>query len=129
MTKKMILIIMTLIVVSIGCNFAMNDGYDKEIADSGAVFTVSGKFTDKSANPVVGLVVLLKGDTERSATTDAQGNYTFTDVSPGGYAITPGDSGYGQKNINVINTDLNLGTNDDGHGGNTMGDYTCSVCH
>src|SRR5688572_13924328 len=61
---------------------AFAHGHDRSLKSAGtsafedAEFTISGKVTDESGQPVPGANILLKGTTI-GTTTDAEGNYTF----------------------------------------------------
>jgi len=129
MYKVLILMLLLFLSGVAGCIIPMNDDYDRAIVDGTSVYSVSGNFIDRSGKPIVGLTVVLKGNTTVSALTDSNGGYRFENVSPGSYTVTPGDRGHGSKNIVVSNGDVVVGTNKDGHGGNVNGDYTCSGCH
>ncbi len=58
--------------------------------DSG---TLTGVVTDDYGAPVAGATVVLDG-TDYSATTDADGRYTITDIEPGAYTVTGTAAGY-----------------------------------
>lgn len=49
--------------------------------------TVSGTVKDDTGNAVSGATVTLTGGTEKTATTDGSGTYTFSDVSTGTYTV------------------------------------------
>ena len=131
MYKVLILMLLLFLSGVAGCIFSMNDTYDKGIGGdgNGSVYSVAGKFIDRNGNPVVGLKVQLKGDAAASAVTDSNGEYIFENVSSGSYTVTPGDKGHGSKSFLVTNSNVTISTNNDGHGGNVNGDYTCLGCH
>jgi hypothetical protein len=54
-------------------------------------YSISGTVTE-SGTPLQGVTVTLNSTT--TATTDASGNYTFTGLANGSYAVTPSKSGY-----------------------------------
>ena len=55
---------------------------------------IAGRVTD-GTNPLYGVMVALSGAQSARAMTDADGNYTFTNLAAGGgYAVTPQASGY-----------------------------------
>ena len=57
--------------------------------------TISGRVTDGSNNGISGVTMTLSGSQSRSATTDANGNYSLTNLVAGGnYTVTPSKSGY-----------------------------------
>jgi len=45
-------------------------------------------------SPAAGVTVLLRGAASKTATTDASGNYTFTNVGNGSYTVTPSKAAY-----------------------------------
>lgn len=107
--------------------FSMNDDYDKE--NDGGTYTISGRFINKSGDPISGLTVKLSGDSDGTAITDESGNYVFENVSGGSYTVTPGDTGHGPKNIIASGGNVEIETNTDGHGASISGDFSCSGCH
>ncbi len=118
-----------LLILSVGsCIFTVNDDYDKGV-DASGTYNITGKFIDNSGNPIVGLTVQLSGNSDTTAVTDETGTYVFSDVEIGSYTVTPGDEGYGSKDISVTNADVNIGTNSDGHGISQNDDYSCFLCH
>ena len=119
-------ILLALSVVS--CIFSVNDDYDKGV-DASGTYNITGKFTDNSGNPIVGITVQLSGDSDRTEVTGETGTYVFSDVGIGSYTVTPGDKSYRSKDINVTNADVNIGTNSDGHGLSQNDDYSCFLCH
>ena len=127
---RIILVLMFTVLMSAtaGCVFDMNDSYDKGV-DGGGVYSISGKFIDKSGNAISGITVVLGGDKKTSELTDAAGAYVFADLSVGSYTVTPGNSGSKSMDVLVLNKDVDMGTNGDGHGMSKSGDYTCSGCH
>jgi len=54
-------------------------------------FNISGKVT---GDVISGVTITLSGAGSGTATTDASGNYTFTDLADGVYSITPSLTGY-----------------------------------
>ncbi|MBI5399931.1 carboxypeptidase regulatory-like domain-containing protein [Candidatus Saganbacteria bacterium] len=69
----------TLVTVSTSYNYYYGTNYDK---------------------PLVGALATLSGSTTKSATTDANGQYVFTDVLPGNYTVTVSREGYQPKSVN-----------------------------
>ena len=124
----LILLIIVLMSAAVGCIFSMNDDYDK-VSDGSGVYSITGNFIDNSGNPIVGLSVELRGESNATEVTDESGAYIFENVAIGPYTVTPGDKGTGSKSIFVSNGNVDVGTNSDGHGGNINGDYSCSGCH
>jgi thermitase len=61
--------------------------------------TITGSVTDAgSGSPIAGAMVT---DSTRTATTDASGEYTMADVSPGTYEVTASKSGYESSSLTV----------------------------
>ena len=57
--------------------------------------SITGRITDHNGNGVSGLRLNLSGALEQSDTTDADGNYAFVNLDPGGdYAVAPAGPGY-----------------------------------
>ena len=63
---------------------------------------VGGKVTDTSGQPLPGVTVLVKGNARQGTITDADGNYTLTDV-PGGAVLTYTFVGMKKQEIAVGN--------------------------
>ncbi|HEX8115827.1 MAG TPA: carboxypeptidase regulatory-like domain-containing protein, partial [Pyrinomonadaceae bacterium] len=60
-----------------------------------ATYTLSGRVTDEGAQPLVGVNVHLSGSISRDTTTDAAGNYSFTNLPQGGaFTLTPTETSY-----------------------------------
>jgi inhibitor of cysteine peptidase len=57
-------------------------------------FSISGQVKLNSSG-LAGVTVVLSGTTSVTTLTDSQGNYTFSDVVPGTYTVTPSKQGYG----------------------------------
>lgn len=58
-------------------------------------YTISGTIKDQTQNGLAGVLVTLTGGTNRSATTDANGQYSFTNLSAGGiYTIAAAKTNY-----------------------------------
>jgi hypothetical protein len=83
-------------------------------------FIISGRITDaaNSGAPLSNVVVSLSGTTSSSATTNGNGDYSFTNLALGGnYTVTPGLVNYAfdpqSKTFNSLN-------------GNQRGDFTAS---
>ena len=111
-----------------GCIFDYND-YPKKTSDGGATYSITGKFINSNGNAIAGLKVQLTGDSQANTVTDNTGVYVFSNLSSGSYTVKPGDKGHGPKSVLIGNSNVTIPTNDDGHGGNINGDYTCSGCH
>ena len=124
----LVLLSILLVLSVVSCIFTVNDDYDKGV-DASGTYNITGKFVDNSGNPIVGITVQLSGDSDTNAVTDETGTYVFSDVGIGSYTVTPGDKGYGSKDISVTNADVNIGTNSDFHGYDKNGDYSCFLCH
>jgi CSLREA domain-containing protein len=60
-----------------------------------ATYTLSGRVTNQSAQPLAGVNVHLSGSADRDTTTDAAGNYSFTNLPHGGsFTLTPFETNY-----------------------------------
>ena len=127
MKNVMFLAVFLIAVAASGCLMDMNDDYDKSAGGSGS-YTVTGTFTDNSGNAIAGLTVVLSGEEDVTAVTDADGVYVFENVEVGAYTIKPGSSGHGAMNL-VVSGATDVGTNSSGHGEKDGTDYTCSGCH
>jgi len=66
-------------------------GQNFTAACTAPTYTVSGRIMDNSGTGIVGVSV---SDGTRTATTDANGNYTINGVPTGSYTLTPSRSGY-----------------------------------
>jgi CSLREA domain-containing protein len=56
------------------------------------IYALSGRVTDEAAQPIVGVNVHLSGSAVRDTTTDAAGNYAFTNLAQGGsFTVTPSE--------------------------------------
>jgi hypothetical protein len=63
---------------------------------------ITGKVTDKSSSSEIADASVTTIPTTSSVTTDANGNYTISDVSPRQYLVTATKEGYKSSSINVI---------------------------
>jgi hypothetical protein len=64
----------------------LNNG---SICDTQTSLTISGQLTDAGNNPLPDVTVTLSGPITRVTSTDASGNYSFANLTPGGnYAVT-----------------------------------------
>jgi protocatechuate 3,4-dioxygenase beta subunit len=70
----------------------LSDGRTVVFISSTATFTVGGRVTDADGNPVAGVGINIEDFSD--TITDADGNYTFTNLPAGGsYLITPSKAG------------------------------------
>ncbi|MBI5074886.1 MAG: carboxypeptidase regulatory-like domain-containing protein [Nitrospirae bacterium] len=60
---------------------------------STATYSISGTVTS-GGSPLSGVSITLSGASSGTTTTNASGNYTFTGLANGNYAVTPGLAGY-----------------------------------
>ncbi|MFA5833218.1 MAG: TonB-dependent receptor [Bacteroidota bacterium] len=75
---------------------------------AGTTGKIAGKIIDEKTNePIVGANVLLLG-TSTGASTDVEGNYIITNVSPGTYTVTISAVGFRKKIVQnvLVNVDL-----------------------
>ena len=71
---------------------ALNDYLSKQPAPK---FAISGHIADQENAPVGGVTVTLSGSQSVTATTDANGNYTFANLPTSGrYVLTPAKNGF-----------------------------------
>jgi hypothetical protein len=71
---------------------------------------LSGKICDEKGNGIAGVTVALSYDsTTKTETTDSDGNYTFSNLNPGTYKITPapGDYQFLPEYLDVVKNDDN----------------------
>jgi len=59
-----------------------------------AAYTISGSIRNAIATPFSGVTVTLSGSQSATTTTDAQGNYSFTNLPTGNYTVTPTQTYY-----------------------------------
>ncbi|HEX7313869.1 MAG TPA: carboxypeptidase regulatory-like domain-containing protein [Pyrinomonadaceae bacterium] len=60
-----------------------------------ATYSLSGRVTDQSAQPIPNVNVHLSGSADLDTTTDAAGNYSFSGLVQGGnFVVTPSDASY-----------------------------------
>jgi hypothetical protein len=69
--------------------------------DSGSPLTISGSIKKPDATPLAGATVNLTGTQNATTTTDGNGDYSFSSLTPAGsYAVTPSAIGYTFTPIN-----------------------------
>jgi hypothetical protein len=78
--------------VVVGPSLTHHGSADVFVAKVSVGFTVAGRITGPGTNPVAGVLVSIAPGS--SATTDAGGYYTITNVLSGTYTLTPALSGY-----------------------------------
>ena len=60
-----------------------------------ATYALGGRVTNEGAQPLVGVNVHLSGSADRDTTTDAAGNYVFTNLpQSGNFTLTPSETGF-----------------------------------
>ena len=84
---------------SLAANWAQN------FTASTNTFTASGNIT-LGGNPMSGVTVALSGSSSASATTDSNGNYSFTLNAGGSYTLTPSKANYVFSPVSVSTTSL-----------------------
>ena len=74
-----------------------------------AQFKISGKVTDEKNIPLPGVNILIKG-THTGTASDADGNYTIENISPGKYNIVFSFLGFKSKSasVEIINSNMEL---------------------
>ncbi len=81
---------------------------DEDVVQSGAKYTISGSIRTSSGAGVANIVVRLSGAKVDSVTTDANGNYTFSNLQSGNYTVTPVSEDYKFDPSNKL---INLSSN------------------
>ncbi|GAB6281981.1 MAG: hypothetical protein STSR0008_07250 [Ignavibacterium sp.] len=74
--------------------FTSCDDDDEDVVQSGAKYTISGSIRTSAGAGVANILVELSGAKSATTTTDANGNFTFTDLESGNYNITPRSEDY-----------------------------------
>lgn len=64
-------------------------GIDFTASSATALYTISGNISDSTPTGISGVMVSINDDIQTAVYTDGNGNYSFTNVSPGTYIITP----------------------------------------
>lgn len=64
---------------------SINNDFDEIALDPG---TISGTVVDQNGDPIADVAIALSGDATDSTTTNAAGEYSFTDLVPGTYTVT-----------------------------------------
>ncbi len=59
-----------------------------------SLHSLSGTITDEGGNGLEGVTLTLSGDASATTSTDASGDYAFTDLADGAYTVTPSLAGY-----------------------------------
>ena len=73
-----------------------------------ATHSITGTVRDNSGNPLSGVTVNLSGSLTNSTTTNASGNYSFTDLGEGGaYTVGPSNSSYAFSPVSQTFNNLN----------------------
>jgi Calx-beta domain/Carboxypeptidase regulatory-like domain/Pectate lyase superfamily protein len=70
------------------------DQYAAYVASAAASQSLSGRVTETGGNALGGVIVSLSGSESGTATTDANGDYSFTVFAGGNYTITPEKTNY-----------------------------------
>jgi hypothetical protein len=94
--------VLTAIIILLTCLFVINSCKDKPTETPALETKISGKVTDKSSNAEIAGVQITTNPTTSSVTTDATGNYTIPNVTPGQYLVTAIKNGYKSTSINVV---------------------------
>src|SRR5678816_2419111 len=56
--------------------------------------SISGQVTDASNHPIPDVIISAAGPTNKTTTTDINGNYSLSGLANGTYTITPSKDGY-----------------------------------
>jgi len=72
--------------------------------------SISGTVTDAAGTPLAGVTVMLTGAANKTAVTDASGDYNFAGLADDNYTVTPSRAGYRfvprRRNVTVKGADL-----------------------
>jgi hypothetical protein len=71
-----------------------------------ATYSISGNIALAGAGPMSGVSLTLSGAANSSATTDANGNYSFNGLATGAYTVTPSLLGYVFTPVNQVFSSL-----------------------
>jgi len=109
---KKVLIPLLVILVPLAFNCSSTTGSDDE-NDKTSGYTVTGKVVDASGAGIINVTVSLASESlQKQATTNAQGNYTFENISNGTYSVAPVKGGYIfsplLRNVTVNGTNLTV---------------------
>jgi len=77
-----------------GCGSDSGGSITSEAAKGESAYAISGKVVTDQGTPLAQVVITLSGDRSGTATTDADGNFRFSDLSNGTYIISPSLAGY-----------------------------------
>jgi hypothetical protein len=86
------------------------------LAQTATTTSISGLVTDTQGSAILGATVKLKDKTtnqERSATTNAEGRYSFTNLDPGVYSLTVSADRFKTSVVNDIKADVTKGVSQD----------------
>lgn len=135
--KRLFVLLMLMAAAFAGCNSSSGNDDENNGGNNngnGGAYTVSGsvKLTSANGAGISGVTVMLTGaNTNLSASTDNNGNYSFANIAAGTYAVTPTKSNYTfapasvpvqVSNVNVaVQTFVGTtsGGNNNGSGGTT----------
>jgi len=98
-TQTNFVVLFSLTILLSGCgsgHWDLYKGGGNSNSDSNATvseYTISGTITADSA-ALTGVTVTLSGTSSGTATTDANGNYSFANLASGSYTVTPSMTGY-----------------------------------
>lgn len=67
---------------------------DEDVVQPGVKYSISGSIKTSSGAGVANILVELSGAKNANTTTDANGNFTFTDLESGNYTVTPQSEDY-----------------------------------
>ena len=111
---------MLLVLAFIGCGGGSSGGDDSNPGPGGeSTYNLSGAITKSDGSALQGVTLTLSGANSGTATTNASGNYSFTDLVNGSYVVTPSLAGYTftpiSQSVTIIDanaTTINFITND-----------------
>lgn len=86
-------LVLFILVLLVGCGGSSHHSGSGSKVNPEGIYSISGN-ASLGDNPLEGVTVTLSGAGSGTVTTDANGNYSFTDLPDGSYTLTPSMSGY-----------------------------------
>jgi Carboxypeptidase regulatory-like domain/Beta-propeller repeat len=83
-----------------------------------SIASIDGRVTGSGGNTLSHVTITLSGSRSATASTDADGNYSFADLPAGSYTVTPSKTNYTFNPTNLIFNDLS---------GNRTGNFAATV--
>lgn len=93
---------------SVIINGASIQGQDFSGSNVFATFAISGTVFSANRTPLAGTTIMITGAATGATITDARGNYTFTGLVSGNYALAPSTAGFTPVSRNVFVSGTNV---------------------